>query len=155
MATILIQREDFDAGLEVARITEDRDDIGAVVTFTGLCRNDGGLDALELEHYPGMAEGQIKKIVAEAERRWPLEGVTVIHRYGPIPPGKNIVLVVTASTHRQAAFEAAAFLMDFMKTKAPFWKKEHHTDGSSSDWVEAKDVDDEATKRWTGKRTES
>lgn len=155
MARILIQLEDFDAGLEVSRLTENRTDIGAVVTFTGLCRDDGVLDALELEHYPGMAEGQIEKIVEEAEHRWPLQGVTVIHRYGPISPGKNIVLVITASPHRQAAFEAAEFLMDFMKTKAPFWKKERHVSGTDDNWVSAQEKDDRATERWHAQNQEN
>ncbi|MBZ0216337.1 MAG: molybdenum cofactor biosynthesis protein MoaE [Fimbriimonadaceae bacterium] len=145
---ISVQRADFDAGLEVSRITENRVDIGAVVTFTGLCRADGALEALELEHYPGMAEAEIERIVREAETRWSLQGVTVIHRFGPLSPGENIVLVVTASRHRQAAFEAAEFLMDFMKTKAPFWKKEHRKEDSSGNWVAAKEKDDDATERW-------
>src|SRR5690606_15645556 len=107
--------------------------------FTGLCRDEGGaLAALELEHYPGMAEAEIARIARQAVDRWPLQAVTVIHRYGRIEPGANIVLVVTASPHRQAAFEAASFLMDFLKSDAPFWKKERRADGSEGDWVEAK-----------------
>ncbi len=145
---VAIQTEDFDAAAEVARITEGRIDIGAVVTFTGLCRGDNGLSALELEHYPDMAQGEIKRIVGEAESRWPLLGVTAIHRYGKIRPGENIVLVITASSHRQAAFEAAEFLMDFMKTDAPFWKKIHHPSGASGDWVSAAEKDDDAKARW-------
>ncbi|WP_422679921.1 molybdenum cofactor biosynthesis protein MoaE [Chelatococcus albus] len=149
MPTIRIQREDFDAATEAAALTRGQTEVGAVVTFTGLCRAEAGrLAALELEHYPGMAEEEVARVVAEAEARWPLEGVTVIHRYGRIAPGEQIVLVVTASTHRQAAFEAASFLMDYLKTRAPFWKKEHHADGSAGEWVAAKDADDEALARW-------
>jgi molybdopterin synthase catalytic subunit len=103
---------------------------------------------LELEHYPGMAEAEITRIATEASQRWPLTGITAIHRFGKIAPGENIVLVVTASTHRQAAFEAASFLMDYLKSRAPFWKKEHLADGSSGDWVEAKASDDDAAVRW-------
>ena len=149
--TVRVQAEDFDAAAEAARLTQSRTDIGAVVTFAGLCRDEGGrLAALELEHYPGMAEEEIGRVVAQAAARWPLQGLTVIHRYGKIAPGAQIVLVVTASSHRVAAFEAATFLMDYLKTRAPFWKKEHHTDGTSGDWVEAKDEDDAAAERWVG-----
>ncbi len=149
MAVIRIQREDFNAAAEVAALTAGRTDIGAVVTFTGLCRAESGkLAALELEHYAGMAEEEIARVAAEAEARWPLQGVVAIHRYGKMAPGENIVLVVTASSHRVAAFEAAEFLMDYLKTRAPFWKKEHLVDGSSGDWVEAKDMDDRAMERW-------
>ncbi|PWJ85192.1 molybdopterin synthase subunit MoaE [Pseudaminobacter salicylatoxidans] len=146
---VRIQREDFDIQSEVARISDGRADIGAVVTFTGLCRDEAGrLSALELEHYPGMAEAEISRIAAEAVARWPLQGLTVIHRYGRIVPGENIVLVVAASAHRQAAFEAANFLMDYLKSRAPFWKKEHHADGTAGEWVEAREADDEALTRW-------
>jgi molybdopterin synthase catalytic subunit len=146
---IRIQAGDFDVAAETAALTQDRADIGAVVAFTGLCRDEGGrLAALELEHYPNMAEAEVARVVEEARRRWPLAGVTVIHRHGTIAPGQNIVLVLTASTHRQAAFEAAAFLMDFLKTRAPFWKREHLKDGSTGGWVEAKDADDAAAARW-------
>ena len=147
--TIRIQAEDFDATAETAALTKDRADIGAVVAFTGLCRNEGGrLAALELEHYPGMAEAEVARVVEDARRRWPLSGVTVIHRHGKIAPGQNIVLVLTASAHRQAAFEAASFVMDFLKTRAPFWKREHLKDGSMGQWVVAKSVDDDAAARW-------
>jgi len=147
---IRIQREDFDVAAEIARLTEGRADIGAVVTFSGLCRDEqGALSALELEHYPGMAEAEIGRIAAQALERWPLQGLTVIHRHGKITPGENIVLVVAASSHRQAAFEAANFLMDYLKSRAPFWKKEHHVDGSEGGWVEAKEADDRAADRWT------
>jgi molybdopterin synthase catalytic subunit len=148
-ATIRLQCEDFDAAAEAARLSRGRTDIGAVVTFTGICRDhEGGhgVSALTLEHYPGMAEEEIGRHVAEAESRWPLLGVTVIHRYGRMLPGDNIVLVVTASAHRQAAFEAASFLMDYLKTRAPFWKLEESADGK--DWVAAKDSDDDAAARW-------
>ena len=147
---IRVQPQDFDLSAEVERVTAGRPEIGAVVTFCGLCRDEGGtLAALELEHYPGMAEAEIDRIVAQAAERWPLQAATVVHRHGLVRPGENIVLVVTASTHRQAAFEAASFLMDFMKTSAPFWKREHCKDGTVRGWVEAKAADDEAQLRWT------
>jgi molybdopterin synthase catalytic subunit len=148
-ATIRLQREDFDAAAEAAALTRSRTDIGAVVTFSGICRDhEGGrgVSAMTLEHYPGMADEEIARHVAEAEKRWPLQGVTVIHRFGRMAPGDNIVLVVTASAHRQAAFEAASFLMDYLKTQAPFWKLEERPDGQ--DWVAAKEADDDATARW-------
>ncbi|MBZ9884267.1 molybdenum cofactor biosynthesis protein MoaE [Mesorhizobium sp. CA10] len=146
---IRIQREDFDVAAEIAGLTKGRTDIGAVVTFSGLCRDEqGALSALELEHYPGMAEAEIGRIAAEAAGRWPVQGLTVIHRHGKIAPGENIVLVVAASPHRQAAFEAANFLMDYLKSRAPFWKKEHRADGSEGGWVEAKEADDQAAERW-------
>jgi molybdopterin synthase catalytic subunit len=148
-ATIRLQAEDFDAAAEASTLTRGRTDIGAVVTFVGICRDhEGGrgVSALTLEHYPGMAEEEIGRHVAEAESRWPLLGVTVIHRFGRMQPGDNIVLVVTASAHRQAAFEAASFLMDYLKTRAPFWKLEESAGGK--DWVAAKDADDDAAARW-------
>jgi molybdopterin synthase catalytic subunit len=148
-AAIRIQAEDFDVAAETAALTQGRADIGAVVAFTGLCRDEGGrLAALELEYYPGMAEAEVGCVAEEARRRWPLAGLTVIHRFGRITPGENIVLVLTASAHRAAAFEAAAFLMDFLKTRAPFWKREHLKDGSAGVWVEAKAADDDAAARW-------
>ena len=148
--TVRVQAEPFDTAAEAAALTFGRLDVGAVVTFTGLCRAEGGrLAALELEHYPGMAEAEIGTVAAEAARRWPLQGLVAIHRFGRIAPGEPIVLVVTASAHRAAAFAAAEFLMDFMKTRAPFCKKEHHPDGSSGDLVDAKEADDNATARWT------
>jgi molybdopterin synthase catalytic subunit len=150
MATIRLQQEDFDAAAETAALTRGRTDIGAVVAFTGICRGAEGAEpiaALTLEHYPGMAEAEIEGHVAEARRRWPLLGVTVIHRYGRMLPGDNIVLVVTASAHRQAAFDAAAFLMDYLKTRAPFWKKELTREGEER-WVDARDSDEAAAKRW-------
>ncbi len=149
MATIRLQREDFDVAAEQRLIAQGRADVGAVVTFTGICRGAEGenaIAAMTLEHYPGMAEQEIARHVAKAEQRWPLMGVTVIHRYGRMVPGDNIVLVVTASSHRGEAFAAAEFLMDFLKTKAPFWKQEERADGKN--WVAAKDQDDLAAERW-------
>lgn len=147
--TVRIQAGDFDVAAEIARLTAGRTDVGAVVTFTGLCRDEGGsLVALEIEHYPGMAEAEIARISNEALGRWPLTALTVIHRHGEIASGENIVLVVAASLHRQAAFEAASFLMDYLKSRAPFWKKEHRRDGSVGTWVEAKDTDAKAAERW-------
>lgn len=146
---VRIQADDFDIAAEIARMRQASADIGAVVTFSGLCRDEAGtLAALELEHYPGMAEAEIMRIASEAAARWPLAGLTAIHRHGRIKPGENIVLVVAASAHRQAAFEAASFLMDFLKSRAPFWKKEHRRDGSEGDWVAAKDSDADAADRW-------
>ena len=146
---VSIQAEDFDAADVAARLTAGRSNVGAVVTFTGLCRDeDGALAALELEHYPQMAEKQIRAIAGQAIARWPLDGLAVIHRHGKIAPGGNIVLVAAASAHREAAFKAAEFLMDYLKTRAPFWKREHLADGSQGEWVAAKDADDEAAERW-------
>ena len=146
---VRIQSEDFDVAAELAALCRGRADVGAVVTFTGLCRDEGGrLAALELEHYPGMAETEIRRVAEEAGRRWPLTGLVAIHRYGRIAPGGNIVLVVTASAHRHAAFQGAEFLMDYMKTRAPFWKREHLRDGTAGDWVEAKRDDDRSAERW-------
>ncbi|TYR32834.1 molybdenum cofactor biosynthesis protein MoaE [Mesorhizobium microcysteis] len=147
---VRIQAEDFDLAAEVSRLTDGRSDVGAVVTFAGLCRDeDGRLSALELEHYPGMAEAEITRIANEAVARWPLKGLTAIHRYGRILPGDNIVLVIAASSHRQAAFEAASFLMDFLKTRAPFWKREHGADGTAGNWVEATEADEKSSHRWS------
>lgn len=145
---VRVQSGDFDLAMEAAALTAGRRDIGAVVTFAGLCRDeDGTLLALELEHYPGMAEAAIRGIADEASARWPLMGLKVVHRFGRIAPGENIVLVAAASAHRGAAFEAASFLMDFLKTSAPFWKKEHRAAGCET-WVGAMDADDEAVARW-------
>jgi molybdopterin synthase catalytic subunit len=149
IVTIRLQHEDFDAAAESAQLTRGRTDIGAVVTFTGVCRDHeagAGVSAMTLEHYPGMAEAEIARHVETARQRWPLLGVTVIHRYGRLVPGDNIVLVATASAHRNAAFAAAEFLMDYLKTHAPFWKLEER-DGKKS-WVEAKSSDDQAAARW-------
>ena len=149
-ATIRIQEADFDVAQEIAVLTRGRSDVGAVVSFSGICRGDENgeaIAALTLEHYPGMAEAEIGRHADEALSRWPLQGLTVIHRFGRIAPGENIVLVVTASSHRQAAFEAAEFLMDYLKTNAPFWKREESPQGTS--WIEARDHDDAAAARWT------
>ena len=148
-ATIRLQREPFDAASEAAKLRRGRGDIGAVVTFTGICRSDENgapLAAMTLEHYPGMAEAEVARHVEAAERRWPLLGVTVIHRHGRLTPGEVIVLVLTASSHREAAFAAAAFLMDYLKTRAPFWKRVETADGTA--WVDAKAADDAAAERW-------
>ena len=147
--SVRLQRENFDPAVEAAALTRGRTDIGAVVTFTGVCRGaEAGepIAALNLEHYPGMAEAEIVRHVEEAQKRWPLLGVTVIHRHGRIAPGENIVLVVTASSHREAAFAAAEFLMDYLKTRAPFWKQVESAGGKT--WVEAKAADDAAAARW-------
>ena len=147
--TIRLQRERFDAATEATRLTRGRTDIGAVVTFTGICRGaEGGepIAALTLEHYPGMAEAEIERHADEACRRWPLAGVTVVHRYGRITPGEDIVLVITTSSHREAAFAAAEFLMDYLKTRAPFWKQVEKASGT--DWIEAKSSDAAAAERW-------
>ena len=148
--TIRIQQADFDIAREIAALTKGRTDIGAVVSFSGICRGNeatGKIAALTLEHYPGMAEAEIKRHADEAMSRWPLDGLTVIHRFGRIQPGENIVLVVTASQHRQAVFHAAEFLMDYLKTSAPFWKREESA--GRADWVEAREHDDAAAARWT------
>jgi molybdopterin synthase catalytic subunit len=149
VAVVRVQADDFDVATETAAMTGGRRDIGAVVAFTGLCRDEQGrLAALELEHYPGMAEAEIRRVCEAAIGRWPLQGLTAIHRYGKIIPGGNIVAVIAASTHRQAAFEAASFVMDFLKTSAPFWKKEHFVDGTEGGWVDAKEADTAARKKW-------
>jgi molybdopterin synthase catalytic subunit len=148
---IRVQREDFDIGAEIADLTGSRRDIGAVVTFTGLVRDfapsaEGTITAMILEHYPGMTERQLAAIEAEARARWPLGACLIVHRYGRLEAGERIVLVVTASAHRQAAFEAAEFLVDWLKTKAPFWKLEDT--GSGGRWVQARAEDDAAAERW-------
>lgn len=143
--SVHIQHDDFDIAAEVAAL-KHATNVGAIVTFTGVVRGDDGIASLALEHYPGMTEREIARHVDEARTRWPLAGVTVIHRIGTLASGDNIVLVVTASSHRQAAFEAAEFLMDYLKTRAPFWKQE--TRGGQTAWVEAKPADDAAAERW-------
>ena len=149
MPVIRIQREDFDLSAETAALAAGRGDIGAIVSFTGLCRDEAGtLAALEIEHYPGMAEAEIGRVAAQAAARWPLMGLVAIHRFGLIRPDEQIVLVLAASAHRRAAFEAADFMMDYLKTRAPFWKREHRADGTLGGWVEAKADDDDAAKRW-------
>jgi molybdopterin synthase catalytic subunit len=152
-ATIRLQSADFDVAAEAALLTRGRADIGAVVTFTGICRgSEAGapVAAMTLEHYPGMAEAEIARHVEEAEARWPLLGITIIHRYGRLLPGDNIVLVVTAASHRSDAFAAAEFLMDYLKTRAPFWKQEERPDGTV--WVEARSADDASAGRWVKQR---
>tara|TARA_R110002020_G_scaffold189446_11_gene388555 strand:- start:924 stop:1421 length:498 start_codon:yes stop_codon:yes gene_type:complete len=150
--TVRIQAQDFDIAEEIDALTKGRADIGAVVSFTGLCRDEGGkLATLELEHYPGMAERAIRAIAEQAVKRFALNGITAIHRHGAIAPGGNIVLVVATAPHRQAAFDGASFLMDYLKTDAPFWKKEHLADGATGEWVSAKDADDKAKARWRTK----
>jgi molybdopterin synthase catalytic subunit len=152
LITIRLQREAFDAAAESDKLTRGRTDVGAVVSFTGVCRGseDGEpIAALTLEHYPDMAQAEIERHVAQACERWPLFGITVIHRYGRIEPGEVIVLVITASSHRQAAYAAAEFLMDYLKTRAPFWKQVETARAKS--WVEAKAADDAAAERWQGR----
>jgi molybdopterin synthase catalytic subunit len=148
--TIRIQDADFDVAREIAALSAGRTDIGAVVTFSGICRGgEGGGDittALTLEHYPGMAEAEIARHADEAMTRWPLTGLTIVHRVGRILPGENIMVVLTASAHRQAAFQAAEFLMDYLKAHAPFWKREETAGGTS--WIAAKADDDDAAARW-------
>jgi molybdopterin synthase catalytic subunit len=147
---VRVQREDFDVGAEVAAISRVNRDVGAIVTFTGVCRGTGEgepITAILIEHYPEMAETEICRQVADAERRWSLAAATVIHRHGRICPGENIVLVVTASKHRHDAFAAAEFLMDYLKTRAPFWKREERASGTR--WVAPKQSDDRATARWS------
>jgi molybdopterin synthase catalytic subunit len=147
---IRIQEADFDVAHETALLTKGRTDIGAVVSFLGICRGtEGGgeIAALKLEHYAGMAEAEIERHAQDAMSRWPLQGLTVIHRFGRIEPGQNIVLVLTASKHRQAAFEAAEFLMDYLKTSAPFWKQEEGA--KDNKWIEARAHDNAAAARWT------
>ena len=158
ISTVRIQREPFDAAAEAGKLTRGRTDVGALVTFTGICRGaEAGepIAALTLEYYPGMAEAEIERNVAEAVGRWPLIGVTVIHRHGRIEPGEDIMMVATASSHREAAFAAAEFLMDYLKTRAPFWKQVEKADGKI--WVEAKAADDVASGRWAapGKKHEA
>ena len=150
--TIRIQTADFDVAREIAALTASRTDIGAVVTFSGICRgteNGDATTALTLEHYPGMAEAEIRRHAEQAMTRWPLTGITIVHRVGRIVPGENIMVVLTASAHRQAAFHAAEFLMDYLKAHAPFWKREETAEGAG--WVAAKTDDDEAAARWDEK----
>ncbi|MFN3626705.1 MAG: molybdenum cofactor biosynthesis protein MoaE [Parvibaculum sp.] len=139
---IRVGPQDFDIGAEVRALTAGRTDIGAVVTFSGIVRDV----PLELEHYPGMTEKELARIEAEAHRRWPLQASLILHRTGRLLPGDNIVLVIAASAHRQAAFEAASFLMDYLKTRAPFWKTEERN--GEAHWVDARESDDEAMKKW-------
>jgi molybdopterin synthase catalytic subunit len=148
---VRVQKQSFDASAEAAWLTQGCTNVGALVSFTGLCRDEGGaLAALEIEHYPGMAEEEINRVALEAAARWPLEGVAAIHRYGLIRPGEPIVLVITASQHRGEAFTAASFLIDFLKTEAPFWKKRHMAGKGPGDWVEVKAQDHVAAQKWRG-----
>jgi molybdopterin synthase catalytic subunit len=149
---IRVQREDFDIGREIEAIGRGNTKVGAVASFVGLMREFHAeadaprVSAMELEHYPGMTERKLGEIEAQARARWPLEDCLIIHRYGRLAPGDRIVLVATASAHRQAALEACAFLIDWLKTQAPFWKREETTEGST--WVEAREADDRAADRW-------
>jgi molybdopterin synthase catalytic subunit len=146
---VSIQHEDFDLGREVARLREGDAGVGAVASFVGTVRdrNEGlGVSTMELEHYPGMTERAIEAMVDEALRRFPIRAARVVHRVGVLQPGEQIVLVITTSAHRQAAFQACEFLMDYLKTQAPFWKKEHTPEGAR--WVDARVADDEALRRW-------
>ncbi|UZD90215.1 molybdenum cofactor biosynthesis protein MoaE [Cognatishimia activa] len=145
---ILVQEAAFDLGAESNAFAEAQSNMGAVVTFTGIVRNnvEGTLQSMRIEHYPGMTEKALTKIAEEASSRWDLGDVLVIHRYGDLEPGELIMMVATASKHRVHAFEAAEFLMDFLKSRAPFWKKEITSD--SAEWVAAKDTDEDALKRW-------
>ena len=155
--SVSVQAEPFDVAQEMAALTEGNRDIGAVVSFTGLVRemtDAGAITDMTLEHYPGMTEKALEEIVAQAQGRWPLQAVRLIHRHGPMAPGEGIVLVLTASRHRKAAFEAAEFLMDYLKTKAPFWKKEQGATGDAQ-WVDARDIDDQAAARWDNDPRES
>jgi molybdopterin synthase catalytic subunit len=146
--TVSVQTEDFNIGRILAELTEGRSDIGALVTFTGLVRDmpGGGLQAMELEHYPAMTEKALREIEAEAQARWNLSASLIIHRIGRLQPGEQIMMVVTGSAHRRDAFEAAEFLMDYLKSRAPFWKKEHTAAGA--DWVDARESDEDALNRW-------
>jgi molybdopterin synthase catalytic subunit len=146
---IKVQREDFDIGAELARLTDGNTKVGGLASFVGLVRDladQSAVNAMTLEHYPGMTEKRLAEIEAEARARWPLESVLIIHRYGKLEPGERIVLVATTSAHRQAALEACAFLIDWLKTKAPFWKLEEGAKGAA--WVEAKESDDRAAEKW-------
>jgi molybdopterin synthase catalytic subunit len=148
--TIRLQREPFDSAGEQAALTGGRDDIGAVVTFVGICRgSEAGtpIAAMTLEHYPGMAEAELARHVQNAQQRWQLAAVAVIHRFGRLLPGEEIVLVIAAAAHRQEAFAAAEFLMDYLKTRAPFWKQIEYADGAA--WVAAKESDERSADRWS------
>lgn len=145
---IAIQQEPFDTRTETELLTRQSGNVGALVSFSGICRADETLSALELEHYPGMAEAQIGRIVDEAFEKWPILGALVIHRIGKIPVGDEIVLVAVTSAHRHAAFDGANYIMDFLKSRAPFWKKEHLTGGGKGAWVDAKESDEDALSRW-------
>ena len=148
--TVRVQSDGFDTGAVLSEFAQGRTDIGAVASFTGVVRDTGGdLEYMEIEHYPGMTEKAIGAIADEARARWSLADVLVIHRHGQLRPGEVIMMVATASAHRQAAFEAAEFLMDYLKSRAPFWKKEHTRNGAG--WVASRETDEAALDRWTGK----
>jgi len=147
MATLRVQEQDFDVSAELAALTAGRTDIGGIGCFVGVVRSGGNLAAMTLEHYPAMTERAIRQITDEAERRWKLLGCTVIHRVGGLAPGAQIVLVLAAAAHRAEALEASAFLIDWLKTKAPFWKREEFVDGSGQ-WVDSKETDDAVSARW-------
>lgn len=147
--SVRVQRDDFDIGAEIARIGKEGHDVGGIASFVGIVRGgdgEGAIDAMTLEHYPGMTEKELARIEAEALARWPISASLIVHRYGRLLPGDNIVLVIAASRHRQAAFEACEFLVDWLKTKAPFWKNEETADGGK--WVDAREADDTAAERW-------
>lgn len=144
--TVRVQEQDFDLGAEISALTKGNHHIGAVVSFTGVVRDTGGLKSMTLEHYPGMTEAALANIETQANKRWPLEASLIIHRFGKLSPGDNIMAVVTASPHRKAAFEAAEFLMDYLKTEAPFWKLEDGSKGQA--WVSAQDADQKARDKW-------
>ena len=146
MSEIRLQRADFDPGAELAALTDGKGTTGAVASFIGLVRGDDGLIAMTLDHYPGMCESEIAAHVAEARKRWPILNLRIVHRVGRLAPGERIVFVGVASSHRHAAFHAAEFLMDYLKTRAPFWKLEERPSGAN--WVEARSEDDESIKRW-------
>lgn len=153
---IRVQQEDFDVGAELAALTEGNPGIGGLAVFVGLVRDlaeEREVSAMTLEHYPGMTETMLARIEAQARERWPLEASLIVHRVGRLEPGERIVLVATASAHRQAAFEACQFLIDWLKTKAPFWKQEEGAAGAR--WVEARDADDEAAARWSGPKPDA
>ena len=154
IVSIKVQQADFDTGAEIAALSAGRGDVGAVASFVGLVRDRaaaedaaGSVSAMELEHYPGMTEKALEEIAEQACARWPLSGALIIHRFGPLSVGDQIVLAAASSAHRGAALEACAFLMDYLKTKAPFWKRETGPDGAAG-WVEARDADDAAAERW-------
>lgn len=146
---VAVQAAPFEVGVEIDRLIAGRTDFGASVVFTGHCRDEGGrIGALELEHYPGMAEKELNRIAAEAAARWPIAGLTIMHRTGKVVPGEVIVVVIAIGEHRREALKATEFIMDFLKTDAPFWKKEHLRDGTSTDWVAPKQADDRARASW-------
>jgi len=149
MTRVSVQQDDFDPGAELAALTDGRTDIGAAVSFVGLVRDIHGGDtvsALTLDHYPGMTERELEKIADEAGNRWKLDGIRIVHRFGRMEPGERIVLVIALSAHRRDAFEACDFVMDFLKTRAPFWKREETQNGEK--WVSAKASDDADADRW-------